>query len=375
MSDVYITTLSKIGDGSFGDVYECTLNGKTGYAVKMCANSLGIQSPLEISIMKSYNHPNINRAIGVGYNHPWLHIAQRRYKCDISEIIKKEEISEMRAVSWFHQILSGLSYLHDSGIIHSDIKPKNILYDNDETLVITDFSLSIIKTKTCNKFKHKAGTLSYCAPEMLLGELWNEKVDVWSTGCLFYEILCGVSLIPNQRSTDDMGMKRTIECILDFKSLPKKTVDFIPVRLCDRWNTISNVIRDLITDMTSMSVNSRPSAYDMLRCNIFDSFENTIHTKPIIYDVQYDKNTETRIDKVFSRMIGVDSDIIDLAKRIYFRCTDIKTDLVHIETCVYLASKLLRYPVKHNINFKSQFYLILETEVNICSSLNYILHI
>ncbi|KAH3901174.1 related to DNA damage response protein kinase DUN1 [Saccharomycodes ludwigii] len=124
-------------------------------------------------------------------------------------IVKKTKLRQDETKAIFRQILGGLKYLHDNGIIHRDIKPENILlnikkrcslqevqsgpWDEDEisiTVKIADFGLAkfIGEMKFTNTL---CGTPSYVAPEVLLKQNYSSKVDMWSAGVLLYVCLCG----------------------------------------------------------------------------------------------------------------------------------------------------------------------------------------
>lgn len=92
------------------------------------------------------------------------------------------------------QLVNGLSYLHSKGIIHTDLKPENILIkllENDDSenskykLVITDLG-----NATSNELdSFTESTLEYNSPEFILDSEFNDKVDIWSLGCIVFEML------------------------------------------------------------------------------------------------------------------------------------------------------------------------------------------
>ena len=102
-------------------------------------------------------------------------------------------------------ILEGLNEIHSKGFIHTDIKLENILltkrlkkikYNNDIKIKISDFGTAHhIK----NKCEFGVGTLEYQAPEALLGLPYGKVLDVWSVGCIMFELLTGYCLFDYTR--------------------------------------------------------------------------------------------------------------------------------------------------------------------------------
>ena len=125
---------------------------------------------------------------------------------DLYSHLRKQRIrfSEKKLVSLVMQpCLEALAYLHERNIIHRDIKPENLLLDENFTIKLADFGLSV-----CTSDEHpvtRAGTLDYMAPEVLVCPLkrlptdykgredlaYTTKVDSWSLGVLAYELLTG----------------------------------------------------------------------------------------------------------------------------------------------------------------------------------------
>ena len=90
----------------------------------------------------------------------------------------------------------GLYYMHSKGYVHCDVKPDNFLVSREGEVKLIDFTISQkIKTGFAKFFSGKAknvqGTLSYMAPEQIKGESLDERVDVYSFGCVLYELVTG----------------------------------------------------------------------------------------------------------------------------------------------------------------------------------------
>jgi NIMA (never in mitosis gene a)-related kinase len=85
-------------------------------------------------------------------------------------------------------ICSGLKEIHNKKIIHRDLKPNNIFISKDYKIKIGDFGISKILKDSDYTNTNYIGTLGYMAPELLSKEKYNNKADIWSLGCIIYEL-------------------------------------------------------------------------------------------------------------------------------------------------------------------------------------------
>lgn len=124
---------------------------------------------------------------------------------------------------FMREILSALQTIHDYEIIHRDIKPSNILMTKEGILRLADFGLA---REIDEMMTNEVGTLSYRAPELLLGETrYTKAVDVWAAGCVFYELLKRTTLFTGKT---DSELLVKIWLVLGKKSNPNQGLP-IPV--------------------------------------------------------------------------------------------------------------------------------------------------
>jgi len=120
----------------------------------------------------------------------------------------EKRFTEERTRFYAAEIISGVEYLHKSGVIYRDLKPENLLLNSKGHIVITDFGLSKegLHGKD-SKTTTFCGTPEYLAPEIIQGKDYTKAIDWWSVGTLIYEMLTG---LPPFYSDDEENMYRKI---------------------------------------------------------------------------------------------------------------------------------------------------------------------
>jgi len=106
---------------------------------------------------------------------------------------KDKKFTEERVRYYSAEIVAGLEYLHNAGVIYRDLKPENLLLTREGHIIMTDFGLS--KEGLHDKDDRTGtfcGTPEYLAPEVLEGKGYGKAVDWWSFGTLVYEMLTGL---------------------------------------------------------------------------------------------------------------------------------------------------------------------------------------
>lgn len=95
-----------------------------------------------------------------------------------------------------------LEHVHDSGFIHLDFKPENIVLSRNAALRLVDFDLSIPKPDAPIKTKNNPGTPAYMAPEQLLRQPIDHRVDIWAYGVTAFELLTGQKPFPGESAEE-----------------------------------------------------------------------------------------------------------------------------------------------------------------------------
>jgi serine/threonine-protein kinase len=112
--------------------------------------------------------------------------------------LKENLLPLNRVIEIIFSMCNALDYAHEQGVIHRDIKPANIMLDNSGIAKITDFGLAQMTEKTAEMGIF--GTPSYMSPEQLRDEVAGNESDLFSLGCVLYELLTGEQAFPGENS-------------------------------------------------------------------------------------------------------------------------------------------------------------------------------
>jgi serine/threonine protein kinase len=242
-----------IGKGSDGEVYELLEDGYiNNKVIKFIQPRINQGNKyLEPYILLHLNHENIMKAEAIEMeNNGLLKIIQLRAELDLLKKISNKHIKAVDKIKYMREITEGINFLHQHHILHGDIKPNNILLLNN-TVKLTDFSLSRVIDKGCIINYNSTYTLCYRPPEVKENKLYL-KSDIWALGCTLYEIFYGTKYfvltkelklyhIANKSSPglfDGMIAKMiekniderfSIEDILPFFNIVKKKDKYIPM--------------------------------------------------------------------------------------------------------------------------------------------------
>ncbi len=171
----------------------------------------------ELSIIPYLDHPSIVKFLSFFQDDKYLYLAFEFLPGgDLFSLLKAENnFSIEQSQFYLGQIIFALDYLHSKKIIYRNLKPENVLINQNGYIKLTDFEL--VKNLEDRTYT-LCGTPGYMAPEIILNRGYGYGVDWWAMGVLLYEMICGVDPF-----TDDSPMK-IFENILEGKI--KFTSDF-----------------------------------------------------------------------------------------------------------------------------------------------------
>ena len=113
------------------------------------------------------------------------------------------EASTIKSFMW--QLLRGIAFCHENRVLHRDLKPQNLLINNQGQLKLADFGLARAFGIPVNTFSNEVVTLWYRAPDVLLGSrTYNTSIDIWSAGCIMAEMFTGRPLFPGTTNEDQL---------------------------------------------------------------------------------------------------------------------------------------------------------------------------
>ena len=249
-----------LGKGAFGSVRIVTRkDDKKVYAMKSINigkldNKEKEASLNEVRILASLSHQNI-----IGYKDAFYDESSKTLNIvmeyaddgDISHKIqdnlkRRLRFEESTLWEWIIQILEGLKYLHDNKIMHRDLKCANIFLMKNGQVKIGDLNVS--KLAKNNMARTQTGTPFYLSPEIWKDQPYDYKCDIWSVGCIIYE-LC--TSRPPFRGT---SMKELCHNVM--------TGYYIPI------SGYSNDMKDIISMMLKVDPKRRASTDELLSCDI-----------------------------------------------------------------------------------------------------------
>ena len=174
-------------------------------AVKCYEEAAKFEILKEVDMLSRLHHPNIVKIVDVASVNQVASMITEHRGINLHEVIQKQKRKHSGAAPvkcWFgqliQQLLCGMQYVHSQNVIHTDLKPANMVVDDCGVLRLIDFGCACVdlpghrRVYRFEDVRQKGllyGTLPYKAIELLLGDFFFGKaVDVWAIGCIMFEV-------------------------------------------------------------------------------------------------------------------------------------------------------------------------------------------
>lgn len=260
------TVQQKLGRGSFGTVYlvsdkkakkgEESLKVLKEISVGDLKPNETVEANLEAQLLSRLDHPAIVKF--------YTSFVEGESFCIITEYCEGRDLDfkiqeykeagkvfpENQVLEWFIQLLLGVNYMHERRILHRDLKAKNIFLKSN-FLKIGDFGVSRLLMGSCDLATTFTGTPFYMSPEALQHQGYDTKSDIWSLGCILYEMCCLDHVFTGH----------------NFLSIVLKIVEGDTPSLPDIY---SRKLDAVLHSMLSKDPSLRPSAAEILRMPYID---------------------------------------------------------------------------------------------------------
>lgn len=255
--------ISLVGQGGMADVYKAqdTILNRI-VAIKILRQKLSedpmklVRFQREASAASRLSHPNVVDIYDVGeYNGMHYIVMEFIRGRTLKELIGlRGPLSVDEAVHIMRQLTSAIAHAHEHNIIHRDIKPQNILVKDDGTIKITDFGIAVANDAVQLTLNNAVmGSAHYLAPETAQGKDPDPKIDIYSMGIVFYELLTGS--VPFQGKTPTeiaiKHLREPIPFVRDFNPGIPQSIENIVLKAtaknpAERYDSASDMLYELM---------------------------------------------------------------------------------------------------------------------------------
>ncbi len=237
--------VSEIGRGRFGVVYKAwRLNERPGIvALKVLSGNGEMERSRfdrEIAVLKRINSPSVVKCLDAGVTDAAVYFIMDYVQgVHLDEYLASSTTDLVAKLTVFQRVCRAVADAHAAGVVHRDLKPRNILIDADGQPHVFDFGICALETPDWSSWARRTitqagdiiGTLRYMSPEQAWGGVAgavDERSDIWSLGIMLYEIVTGGDYPYSLAGTDE---KPPHEHLLEQirKELPRlPRLEFLP---------------------------------------------------------------------------------------------------------------------------------------------------
>ncbi|XP_028393478.1 serine/threonine-protein kinase pef1-like isoform X2 [Dendronephthya gigantea] len=297
----YYHKLELLGEGSYASVFKGISNiTKQTVALKEIRLQPEEGAPFtairEASLLQELKHANIVKLHDIVHTKDTLMFVFEYLHTDLSHYLEKypSGLHPHNAKLFLLQLLRGLNYCHDKRILHRDIKPQNLLLNENGELKLADFGLAREKSVPSHTYSNEVVTLWYRPPDVLLGSTeYSTSLDMWGVGCIFGEMLSGRALFQGQKGPSDQlnkiwqllgtPTKDTWPEVVNYPEYSKENITaFYPRRISSvipvfQYDTIGE---DLLKRFLRYEPRRRISAEDSLKHPYFQDLPRSLFSLP-----------------------------------------------------------------------------------------------
>jgi tetratricopeptide (TPR) repeat protein len=209
----------------------------------------------EVLLAQSIVHKNVVRIFDIGEDGATQFITMDFVQgADLKHLVKERgKLPASEAVALMQQVCAGLEAAHAAGVVHRDLKPQNIMIENDGHVVVMDFGIAYSgQSRGATQTGSFLGTPEYMSPEQAQTEEVDKRSDIFSLGLIFYELLTGKLPFQGKTVLETM-FKRTQERAIPpaeiDNSVPKGANDIVSKCLEkereNRYQSVTELIADL----------------------------------------------------------------------------------------------------------------------------------
>ena len=283
-----------IGEGGMANVYlaqDTILDRKV--AIKVLRGDLSSDEKFirrfqrEALSVSNLSHPNIVEVYDVGEEDGSHYIVMEYIDGKtLKQLLKKREtLTLSEVIDIMTQLTDGISHAHESYIIHRDIKPQNIMIEDDGRIKITDFGIAMALNATqLTQTNSVMGSVHYLAPEQASGKSATIKSDIYSMGILMYELIVGNVPFKGDNAVE-IALKHMKDKIPSIRkqdpSIPQSVENILLKATAknprNRYDSAKEMHEDLLHCMDPEHANDKKITFTYPE-NDFDNIDNVVPT-------------------------------------------------------------------------------------------------